>query len=1079
MSESHEHEEHPEEKLRVLGEQSQDAPWANRRLDLAAVRAQLQSKTGRQYWRTLEELAADPSFEELLHREFPRQAPSEWDDSVDRRNFLKLMAASLAFAGLSGCARPPEEHIVPYVKQPDGLVLGKPQFYATAMPFGADAIGLLVESHEGRPTKIEGNPDHPSSLGATNVFAQASILNLYDPDRSQTVTKAGEIQTWSQFLDAAQGMAATLKATGGQGFRILTGLITSPTLETQIGAVLSLYPQAKWHQWEPAVGDGTREGAKLAFGSYVNTVYRPEKADVILSLDSDFLGSGPGHIRYAREYSQRRKLDQFKEADRSRSEMNRLYVVEPTPSVTGATADHRLPLRASEVENFARALAEKLGLGGSAKVPAGAEKWLDAVAKDLQQHKGASLVVAGEQQPAEVHALAHAINAALGNVGNTLYYTEPVEAGPVNHQQSLRELCADIDAGKVNTLLIAGVNPVYTAPHDFNFVDKLRFDEQKKSKKIQTVIHLSSHFDETAQYADWHVAESHYLETWSDVRAFDGTVSVVQPLIAPLYRTHSAREVLAAFTDKPGVTDYDAVRTTVQVLLRSPYITPLPPVGDPEKSWQKIWRKILNDGVIAGSAFPPAKVSLKFNPASLPAPKAASADDLEFLFRPDPCIYDGRFANNGWLQELPKPVTKLTWDNAALVSPRTAEKLGLTHSVAWRGGEHGKIYSNVVDIGLSGSNVTAAAWILPGQADGVVILPLGYGRSKAGYIGANKGFNAYAVRTSDTLWAASAPASIIKKTGDDYPLACTQYHFNMEGRQILATGTLEEYRKNPNFANEHAEAPPKELSLYTGEAQFPYNRDKWAMAIDLNSCNGCNACVIACQAENNIAVVGKDQVMRGREMHWIRIDRYYTNTLSATSGKSTGDPSEYQPALDNPETFFQPVPCQQCENAPCEQVCPVEATAHSAEGLNDMTYHRCIGTRYCSNNCPYKVRRFNFLRFQDWETPQFKLMRNPEVTVRSRGVMEKCTYCVQRINNARIEAEKKNEPISDGAIITACEQACPTQAIVFGNANDPNSRVAKLRLQQRNYSILAELNSRPRTTYLAAVRNPNPELENA
>jgi molybdopterin-containing oxidoreductase family iron-sulfur binding subunit len=877
-------------------------------------------------------------------------------------------------------------------------------------------------------------------------------------------------------------MAATFKATRGEGLRILTGIITSPTLAAQIETVLSLYPQAKWHQWEPAVSDGTREGAKLAFGSYVNTVYRLEKADVILSLDSDFLGSGPGHVRYAREFSLRRKLrDPNPLADETfRGDvMNRLYVVEPTPSVTGSSADHRLPLRASEVELFARALAAKLGLGGSAKVPAAAEKWLEVVAKDLQQHKGASLVVAGEQQPAEVHALAHAINAALGNVGTTLYYTDPVEAHPVNHQQSLRELCADIDANKVDTLLILGVNPIYTAPHDFDFVSKLKFDEQQKRKKVQTVIQVSSHFDETSEYADWHVAESHYLETWGDARAFDGTISVVQPLIAPLYRTHSAREVLAAFTDKPGVTDYDAVRATVKLLLISRYIAHLPPVGDPEKNW----RKILNDGVVAGSTFAPAKVPLKFSPASLPAPKATSADDLEFLFRPDPCVYDGRFANNGWLQELPKPVTKLTWDNAALVSPKTAEKLGLTHSISSRGGEHGKIYSNVVDIALSGSNVTAAAWILPGQADGVVVLPLGYGRSKAGYTGSHKGFNAYAVRTSDTLWAASAPASIIKKTGDDYPLACTQYHFNMEGRQILQTGTLEDYRKNPGFAHDDEEFKNKkkdELTLYK-EEEHPYDKMqyRWAMAIDLNSCNGCNACVVACQSENNIAVVGKDQVMRGREMHWIRIDRYYTNTLSATSGKSTGDPSEYQPALDNPETFFQPVPCQQCENAPCEEVCPVGATVHSAEGLNDMVYNRCIGTRYCSNNCPYKVRRFNFLRFQDWETPQFKLLRNPEVTVRSRGVMEKCTYCTQRINDVRIEAEKKNETIRDGAIITACEQACPTQAIVFGNANDPSSRVSQLRAQQRNYTILGELNSRPRTSYLAAVRNPNPELEKA
>jgi molybdopterin-containing oxidoreductase family iron-sulfur binding subunit len=703
-------------------------------------------------------------------------------------------------------------------------------------------------------------------------------------------------------------------------------------------------------------------------------------------------------------------------------------------------------------------LAAKLGLGGSATPPAGSEKWLDAVAKDLQKYKRNSLVLAGEHQPAEVHALAHAINASLGSVGTTLYYTTPVEANPVNHLESLRQLCADIDAGKVETLLILGVNPVYTTPHDFDFYSKIAFDPKAKQKKVKNTICVSSHFDETAEICDWHVAESHYLETWGDARAFDGTVTVIQPLIAPLYHTRSARAVLGAFSDKPGLTDYDVLRDH----LKAAY---------PSADFEKFWRKTLNDGVVANSSAAPINVTLKFNPASLPAAKTTSPDELEFLFRPDPCVYDGRFANNGWLQELPKPVTKLTWDNAALVSPKTAVKLGLAHDIAWRGGEHGKVYSNVIDISLAESKVTAAAWILPGQADGVIVLPLGYGRKLAGYTGTNKGFDAYSVRSSTALWAATAASSVIKKTGEDYPLACTQYHFNMQGRQILVTGTLEEYQKNPAFAHEHDETPPKEFSLYK---EFSYPGYAWGMAIDLNSCNGCNACVVACQSENNIPVVGKDQVMRGREMHWIRIDRYYEKLPA-----SVGDAAAYDASLDNPPTYFQPVPCQQCENAPCEQVCPVGATVHSAEGLNDMVYNRCVGTRYCSNNCPYKVRRFNFLRFQDWETPQLKLLRNPEVTVRSRGVMEKCTYCVQRINTARIEAEKDNRKIRDGEIVTACEAACPTEAIVFGNANDPSSRVAKLKAQQRNYTLLGELNARPRTTYLAAVRNLNPELEKA
>jgi MoCo/4Fe-4S cofactor protein with predicted Tat translocation signal len=1009
-------------------------------LNLTAVRQQLGAQQGKKYWRTLDELAADPHFEDMLHREYPRGA-AEWDESVDRRNFLKLMGASLALAGMAGCGLPPDQHIVPYVKQPDALVLGKPLHFATVMPFGADALGLLVESHEGRPTKIEGNPDHPASLGATDAFAQAAILDLYDPDRAKTTTKIGQLSTWEEFKGSAAGLAISQKAANGAGFRILTGTITSPMVAAQVEALLKLYPQAKWHQWEPAVGDGARDGAKLAFGRVLNPVYRLDKAEVIVSLDADLLASGPGHVRYMKGFYGKRHLTG------PDGEMNRLYVVEPTPSVTGATADNRLPLKANDVELFARALAAKIGPGGTAAAPAGSEKFLNAVASDLLKHKGSGLVVAGAQQPAEVHALAHMLNDLLGNAGATVYYTEPVEANPVNHAESLRELCSDMAHGKVDLLLVLGVNPVYDAPHDWDFVSKL--------KKVATLVHVSSHYNETSEYAQWHIPETHFLETWGDARAFDGTYSVIQPLIAPLYRAHSAFEVLAAFSDKPGATAYDTVRERMKAM----------PGG---ADLDKLWRKSLNDGFVAGSAFAPVSILAKATLASLPPAKATS--ETEFLFRPDPTIYDGRFANNGWLQELAKPVTKITWDNAALMSPATAEKLGARHKIMSRGGEHGNIRSTVVDIALSNSKVTAAVWVVPGQADGVVVLPLGYGRKKAGFTGSNKGFNAYVVRTSDALWTASGGK--ITVTNDDYPIACTQYHHNVEGRKILSTATLEEFKKNPDFAREQDETPKPDFSLYEDfEKRGYYNGFKWAMAIDLTKCNGCNACVVACQSENNIPVVGKDQVMRGREMHWIRIDRYYETALKTQEN----DPKE-NPALANPKTYFQPVPCQQCENAPCEQVCPVGATVHSQEGLNDMVYNRCIGTRYCSNNCPYKVRRFNFLRFQDWETPSLKLMRNPEVTIRSRGVMEKCTYCVQRISNGRIEAEKHNRTVRDGEIVTACEQACPSDAIVFGNANDPESRVSKLRAQQRNYNLLGELNARPRTTYLGAVRNPHPEL---
>ena len=1025
-------------------------------LDMNAANASAKNGRGKKYWRSIEELAADPHFEDLLHREFPRAA-SEWDESVDRRNFLKLMGASMALAGMAGCDAAPEQHIVPYVKQPDGLILGKPQQYATVMPFGAEAIGILVESHEGRPTKIEGNPDHPSSLGATDVFAQAAILDLYDPDRAKTPTFAGDIRTWAQFQEAAAGLATAQKAVNGAGLRILTGTITSPTLAAQIEYVLKLFPQAKWHQWEPAQSDGAYEGAKLAFGRALNTVLNIEKAKVILSLDSDFLASGPGHIRYAKDFYRGRNLTG--PAD----EMNRLYVVEPTPSVTGSAADHRLPLRTAEVELFARAIASKLGLGGSITLPTAAEKFAEAVARDLEKNKGVSLVVAGEQQSASVHALAHAINGALSNVGATLHYTDPVVANPVNRAESLHDLAADIHKGKVDVLIILGGNPVYDAPRDWAFSE---FDQ--KLKKVHDVIHLSSHYNETSEFARWHIPETHFLESWGDARAYDGTYSVIQPLIAPLYQAHSAFEVLSAFTDKPGVTAYEAVREQVRTTLGS---------GDVEKNW----RKTLNDGLISIMKVPPIAVTAKVDVASLSPVKALGADELEFVFRPDPTIYDGRFANNGWLQELAKPITKITWDNAALVSPATALKLGISHDrnvrIKSRGGEHGQVSSPIADIELSGGKVSAAIWIVPGQADGVVVLPLGYGRKRAGETGTNKGFNAYSVRASNALW--SAAGGKLTVTGEDYPVACTQYHHNVEGRKIVSSASLEEYKKNPKFAKERDETPPSGLTLYQDYRELGYYQHyKWAMAIDLTKCNGCSACVVACQSENNIPIVGKDQVMRGREMHWIRIDRYYESGL-----KTQADEDSEVPALRNPPTYFQPVPCQQCENAPCEQVCPVAATVHSAEGLNDMVYNRCIGTRYCSNNCPYKVRRFNFLRFQDWETPSLKLMRNPEVTVRSRGVMEKCTYCVQRINNARIEAEKDNggigREIRDGEIVTACEQACPSEAIVFGNANDPNSRVSKLRepVHSRAYNMLGELNTRPRTTYLGAVRNLNPDLE--
>ncbi len=1001
------------------------------------MRAKLAGKTGRQYWRSLEELAGDPRFEEMLHREFPRHA-AELPAGVDRRRFLQLMGASLALAGLTGCGASQNEKIVPYVRQPENMTPGIPQFYATTMPLAGSAIGLLVESHEGRPTKVEGNPKHPASLGATDVFAQASVLELYDPDRSQVLTYLGDIRPWSALLGAIENALEQQKESQGAGLRFLSGTVISPTLAAQMESFLAAYPAAKWHQWESAGHDSVRAGAQMAFGRAVNTYYSPEKANVIVSLDSDFLNSGPGWTRYAREFSGRRMPD-------APGGMTRLYAVESMPNSTGAKADHRMPLRPSQVRNFAMALAAKLGVGvPQAGDPGVADEWISAVARDLQKNRGAALVIPGDQQPAEVHAVAHAINHALGSVGTTVFYTEPIEARPMDQTASLVDLANDLDAGRVQTLVMLGCNPVYDAPVDLAFGEKLL--------KATLRIHLSEYPDETSELCQWHVPMAHFLESWGDARTFDGTAGIIQPLIAPLYTGKSAHELIAAFA-KDSVTDsYGIVRRYWQKQLGA---------GD----FETAWRRALNDGVIENTRLATLDLAPQLGTlasasaaATSAAPGSSSANgNYEIAFRPDPAIFDGRFANNGWLEELPKPITRLTWDNAAMVSPATAEQLGLTYTIDTTGGEHGQIVVDMAEVEFGGRTLEAATWILPGMPDGLVVLHLGYGRVNAGKVASGQGFDAGQVRTSAAPWGAPG-ASVRKLAGQTYPLACVQFHHNMEGREPVRSATLAEYRAHPTFAGDAANAPPPGLTLYPDE--HPYNANAWALSIDLNRCVGCNACVVACQSENNIPVVGKEQVMAGREMHWIRIDQYYSG------------------GLENPETFFQPVTCMQCENAPCEVVCPVGATNHSSEGLNDMVYNRCVGTRYCSNNCPYKVRRFNFLAFADWDTPALKMQRNPEVTVRSRGVMEKCTYCVQRITKGRIAADKEDRAVRDGEIITACQQACPAEAIIFGNKNDPASRVARLKSDPRDYGLLAELGTRPRTTYLAAVRNPNPEIEN-
>jgi MoCo/4Fe-4S cofactor protein with predicted Tat translocation signal len=1024
------------------GRAKQDVcPSQKGKLDLDSLRAQINEandKAGPEYWRSLEELAGSPAFQEALHREFAKGA-SEWVDSVSRRGFLKVMGASMALAGMTGCVRLPLEPIVPYVRQPEDVIPGRPQFYATAMTLGGYASPLLVESHLGRPTKIEGNDQHPASLGGTDIFAQAHILGLYDPDRSQSVVSMGDQRSWQSFLTAIRGPLTAQKALQGAGIRILTPTISSPTLADQLRGFLKIYPQAKWHVYEPINRDNVLEGAKLAFGQPVETRYDFEKADVIVSLDADFLYAGfPGNVRYIRDFAKRRSPDARGELE-GKWLMNRLYAIESTPTTTGAKADHRLPVEASRVPDFARFLLPLTEVMEHSSVLPNVEKdsrfqYAGAalsIGKDLLAHRGSCVLIAGDHQSPEVHARVHAINAKLGNVGKTVLYSDPVDANPIKQTESLKDLVSDIQAGKVDLLIILGGNPAYEAPADLDFANVL------KNGKVPMRVHLGLYQNETAELCQWHVNQAHELEAWGDARAYDGTVSIIQPLIAPLYNGKSSLEFVALLSGQADATGYDLVRAYWQKQHSS-------------ADFELFWRKSLHDGWIEGTTFTPKSVTAKSAIPGLEVKTEQSA--IELNIRRDPTIYDGRFSNNGWLQELPKPMTKLTWDNAVLIGPKMAERLQIK-------------VEDVVELELNGKKVTGPVWIQAGHPDNSVTVTLGYGRRRAGRVGTAQGFDAYALRTSAAPWIATGLQ--IRKTSETYKLASTQGYQSMDTpdgghRPLVRETTLEDYRQRPNFAAEEGEEPAPGLTLYK---PYPYKEEDyaWGMAIDLNSCVGCNNCMLACQSENNIAVVGKEQTVIGRHMHWIRVDAYYQ-----------GD-------RDNPKAFFQPVPCQQCENAPCEVVCPVGATNHTPEGLNDMVYNRCVGTRYCSNNCPYKVRRFNFLLFQDWETPQYKMMRNPDVSVRSRGVMEKCTYCVQRINERRIDAEREDRKINDSnhedELKTACQQSCPAGAIIFGNINDPNSKVSKLKAQSRNYSLLGELNTRPRTTYLAEVSNPNPELK--
>jgi molybdopterin-containing oxidoreductase family iron-sulfur binding subunit len=949
---------------------------------------------GPRFWKSLEEWSHGPDFLPWLQREFPALA-SEWPSEISRRRFLQLMGASFALAGLTACSRQAQDKLVPYVQRPEEIVPGRPLYYATTFPHRGRGKGVLVRTDMGRPTKVEGNPDHPASLGATDIWMQASILGLYDPDRSRVIREGEAISTWNEFTRFVRDCVQEHDKDQGAGLFLLTGPNTSPSLAGQMQRLRQRFPKMTWCTHD--LLEPTR--ARSVSGAKAEPTVDLSHADLIVSLDADFLYDGPTNLVLTKAFSQKRRVPES-------GSFSRLYVVESAPSVTGAKADVRWRRKPSEIPLFAQQLADAVMKGATAASPE-----VRRVAADLQEHRGRSVVLVGDYQPESVHALAFQLNQALGNTGTTITYRE-APASPIL-AVALVDFLAALQQSATATLLIAGLNPVYDLPANFHFAETLR--------RVEKSIHLGLYDDETGERCRWHVPESHYLESWGDLLAPDGTPSLIQPVIQPLYPgTVSLLEVLSLLVDSVPRQGYDIVHDFWQQ--RLPHDVPA------------AFQHALNEGVISSTSAPPdAPAAEVTGVQDAPLPPSSTNGQLEIMFRADSSVEDGQFANNAWLQELPRPLTKLTWDNVAMVSPPTAKELG------WTTGD-------VVRLESDGQIIDAPAWIQPGHADGCISVTLGYGRTRAGHVGNGVGFNAGLLRAGSDWWQ---PLNSAKLTGARHDLAATQLHFTMEGHDLIRVRNLD---GSPASDRPREEAPDADKTLYP---PVEYKNYAWAMSIDLNTCVGCNACIVACQSENNIPVVGKDQVIRGREMHWIRVDCYFEG------------------APDDPAMHFQPVTCMQCEDAPCEVVCPVGATVHSSEGLNDMVYNRCVGTRYCSNNCPYKVRRFNFLEYNAPKQPTLALMKNPDVTIRSRGVMEKCTYCVQRIEGARIEAQKAMRPIRDGDIITACQAACPAEAIVFGNLNDSTSRVSQLRRSPRNYGLLAELNTRPRTTYLEKLVNPS------
>ncbi len=1047
-------------------------------------------EVGPKYWRSLDQLAETPEFNEWVEREFPAGA-SEFNDPVSRRHFVKIMSASflLGGLGLAGCRRP-EEHILPFSKMPEGYIHGVAQYYATARPTRGTAVPLLVKSNDGRPTKIEGNPNHPGSNGGTDAFTQAAILNLYDPDRAMRFTNSGVEKSSAETFDALAQLSKKFQGNAGEGLSFLLEQSSSPSRERLQKIISEKFPKARWFIYEAIDLSVASKAAAIAFGQPVAPEYKLENARRILSLDCDFLGAEEDSHRSIRGYAKGRKLETPKD------DMNRLYVAESLFSVTGMNADHRLRLAPSQILPLAARLASEIvkgdlnGLSGLAASFKGDAKWIAECAKDLIQHGKGSVVVAGHRQPLAVHLIANSINSALGSVGNAVVY-HPVAK---SNEGSINDLAKALNANEVDTLVVLGGNQTYTAPADLDWA--------KTQAKAKTVVRLGYYEDESFSGATWHLPAAHFLESWGDARTIDGTMVSIQPLIEPLFNGVTEIEILARIAGINTTRPLDIVRETFKTVSGLDV-------------FDEAWKKFLHDGYLADSQSKAVTVSANLGAIGQELSKAKAValgvspdsatgrtlqpDEFEIVFHRDYSVDDGRYNNNGWLQETPDPITKVVWENVIMVSPATAKKLDLRVTKNrtdddLKNNDRGIIDGNdIIEVELNGRKIQGAVWVQPGLADNTIALALGYGRSKTGRVGTGAGYNAYFLRTSDSLSFASGAK--ISKTGNIRRVVSTQEHGSMEGRPIIREANLEQFKAKPDFAkNMDLEAhAPNAGPIY----QHPYNSSpalkssvhQWGMSIDMNSCVGCNACVVACQSENNIPIVGKDQVNKGREMHWMRIDRYYTGDVS------------------DPQVANQPMLCQHCESAPCESVCPVNATVHDEEGVNIMAYNRCVGTRYCGNNCAWKVRRFNFFDFnkrpndladtskgprgklyqgplakrEPLEYDMIKMLKNPDVTVRMRGVMEKCSFCIQRIEGAKISQKVKvgasgDVAVPEGTFTTACAQVCPAEAIVFGNILDENSRVAKLKTQERNYAVLGFLDTKPRLTYLARIRNPNPQM---